>query len=659
MANAREILLNLVGKESVSPAARKAGDALDDLGDDAQGAARKTKRLDNEIEDLNKSLVGLARAYALAGTAEERADIGKSIRKNQSQLRQLMNVKKLMQGAGEDGAEGFVASFVARLGPLMARAPIALNPAVAAIGAPLAAGVATFMGAAMSGAILGGAGIGGIVGGLAIASKHSAVQAQAAAVGKSISSMLQRSAASFVPAAVEGLQIVRGHVLGLEGDLTAIFAKSSTFVAPLARGFGGMARDIVAGIRPLVEQAGPVIDSIVYGMRRFGYAVRDGFESLADNANEGAHALAMFFMIVEAGVRGVFVLVNGLTELYKWMRLVGAAFAHDTASLAVWAAETQRAEESGTGLTASMQEVLKGFLGTDAAATGAAAAVRDFYTAAREGTEINLNAREAQRALEQSIDDATASIKENGRTLDINTQKGRDNAAALDQIQRDAYAAAEAIRSQGGSQQSANAVMERARKAYVEAAVAAGANRKQVEALSRQLFAIPSPNPKVTLDTAKAKAQAKAIQDVVNGIRGKNITIGVWYVTRGRNAGDLKLPGGTSTKDRWGGMHVPMAAGGIMSAGVYRASNPPLIQFAEPATGGEAYIPRKGNAARSGQILSQAAGWYGMDVVPKGAGMRGGGGMVLINNGVIGSKMELENWFTGMYDRLRFQGRVP
>jgi hypothetical protein len=69
---------------------------------------------------------------------------------------------------------------------------------------------------------------------------------------------------------------------------------------------------------------------------------------------------------------------------------------------------------------------------------------------------------------------------------------------------------------------------------------------------------------------------------------------------------------------------------------IYRASNPPLVRFAEPETGGEAYIPRRGIPAAQGLALANtAASWYG------GAVMGGGGG---------GGRIAVEIRFSGATD---------
>jgi hypothetical protein len=56
---------------------------------------------------------------------------------------------------------------------------------------------------------------------------------------------------------------------------------------------------------------------------------------------------------------------------------------------------------------------------------------------------------------------------------------------------------------------------------------------------------------------------------------------------------------------------------------VFSAQNPARYAFAEPATGGEAFIPKRGDYARSMAILREAASWYGAEVMSGGAQWRG------------------------------------
>lgn len=64
-------------------------------------------------------------------------------------------------------------------------------------------------------------------------------------------------------------------------------------------------------------------------------------------------------------------------------------------------------------------------------------------------------------------------------------------------------------------------------------------------------------------------------------------------------------------RNRWGGLYE--ARNGLLS-GAQLGSGGPLYQWAEPATGGEAFIPRRGQRGRSMAILDKAASWYGASV---------------------------------------------
>lgn len=78
---------------------------------------------------------------------------------------------------------------------------------------------------------------------------------------------------------------------------------------------------------------------------------------------------------------------------------------------------------------------------------------------------------------------------------------------------------------------------------------------------------------------------------------------------------------------RWGGVDYSYANGGITPAHIAGGQR---IKYAEPETGGEAYVPRLGDRRRSLGILETAAGWYGATVqVPRGGGVYATGGTMI------------------------------
>jgi TP901 family phage tail tape measure protein len=92
------------------------------------------------------------------------------------------------------------------------------------------------------------------------------------------------------------------------------------------------------------------------------------------------------------------------------------------------------------------------------------------------------------------------------------------------------------------------------------------------------------------------------------------------FPSKGSSMGPHGVPKGRF--DRWGGFH-PAATGSLRDAMI--AGPGTRYQWAEPETGGEAFVPRHGKHDRSMGILSKAAAWYGAKVTPASTGPAWGG----------------------------------
>lgn len=527
MASARDILVNLLGKETVSPAAGKAGRALDKMGDQAEGAARDAKKLDNEVEDLNRSLAGLAAAYAAAGTAAERADLTKAIRIDQRQLREKLNIRKLMGDVGEDGATGFSTAFVARLGPLLARAPVSLGGAGGAIGAGLAIGAVPVLGAAVAGAIIGGAGVGGVVGGLIIAAKHPAVKAEASSLGTDIGRALERAAEPMVPATIDSLKIIRKKFHEAEDDISGIFAAAAEQAPVLAEGASEGIKSVISGIREVVERADPVIDAFADGFRDIGRAVEEGLGDLADNANEGARALQLTLAVVEGLVTATFKVVDGLAEAYGWMDSVAGLLRGDPGPLIRNLYEdAYQAERSARDLTETQQGLIGGFHLTAEAANQAAEATRAYADANRTLTDQNLSVAESTIRYKEAAEAARDAIdKKKEVTLD-------EQKALLSQA-RASNTLIESLDRQGASAAVLAAQHDEARKQLIRTAERMGYTKAQAASLADQYLATPRQvNTLFTADTDQAARNLRAVRDLIARIKSKRVVITV--DTRGR-----------------------------------------------------------------------------------------------------------------------------
>lgn len=117
--------------------------------------------------------------------------------------------------------------------------------------------------------------------------------------------------------------------------------------------------------------------------------------------------------------------------------------------------------------------------------------INQVYDAMVKTGQIQLGVREGQRDFAKAVADATQTIQENGKNLDVNTQKGRENQAALDSIARTAVNLATAQRNAGASTQELQADMTVARQKFIDAAVAAGYGTTEANKLADALGLIP------------------------------------------------------------------------------------------------------------------------------------------------------------------------
>jgi hypothetical protein len=130
-----------------------------------------------------------------------------------------------------------------------------------------------------------------------------------------------------------------------------------------------------------------------------------------------------------------------------------------------------------------------------------------------------LELSEAQIAHEQAIDAADQALIDNGKTLDLTTEKGRDNQSALNDIVDTTYSVIEAMRAQGASAQEVEGYMSSARKSFIDHAIAMGMDATQANILADKLGLIPGTyNAKVIVDSSQAVPALNAVRNAIAGI---------------------------------------------------------------------------------------------------------------------------------------------
>jgi TP901 family phage tail tape measure protein len=158
-----------------------------------------------------------------------------------------------------------------------------------------------------------------------------------------------------------------------------------------------------------------------------------------------------------------------------------------------------------------------------------------------------LDARAAARAFEEAVDGVTSSIKDNGKTLDIHTEKGRKNQAALDAVAKAAIDQIGALQANGASQGSLQKTLDTSRDRLIKAAMQFGMTKAQAKKYADQVLQIPaSKTTTATFRTVGLTALQQAGQ-YLKDLHDKHITLTVGTVKVGNtkvNAGQFAGGGG-------------------------------------------------------------------------------------------------------------------
>lgn len=210
---------------------------------------------------------------------------------------------------------------------------------------------------------------------------------------------------------------------------------------------------------------------------------------------------------------------------------------------------------------------------------------------------VELTWRKSERDAEAAIDDLQEKLKASNGSLDAHGEKGRAAAAAVDALAESAGAAAQAKYNETKSVDEANKTYQAYIQQLRDILLQSGHSKDEVDKLIASIAAMP---------TYKA--------------------INIDVITHEKGYQDYRQGERSSTGRRWGGITTHAATGALREAATFTPQSPARYAFAEPATRGEAFVPRQGNYGRSMKILAAAAGWYNADVVPRQRWYGGGGG---------------------------------
>lgn len=237
-----------------------------------------------------------------------------------------------------------------------------------------------------------------------------------------------------------------------------------------------------------------------------------------------------------------------------------------------------------------------------------------------------LSERDALRQYEEAVDGVTESIKENGTSLDITTEKGRANQEAFDAIAKSGFDAADAMVKNGADQEDVQEQLQRTYDDLIDAAAQFNITGQEAEDMAKEVMNIPKDVDIETWMSDAAEEQAKKTDKAVREIpRNVDIDVALRYYEDKSKLADLQkkypgaripapptrpsnsIPGPRQKEPKYfGGIDLmPMAAGGMLSNNIAQMVRPNTWRIVgDRMDVDEAFIPIDGSK-RSWKILME------------------------------------------------------
>lgn len=295
-----------------------------------------------------------------------------------------------------------------------------------------------------------------------------------------------------------------------------------------------------------------------------------------------------------------------------------------------------------------------------------------------------LSVEAAEDAFEKAVDDATASIKENGKSLEKNSEKGRGNRQALREIVSATNDVISARANQGASEKELKVLQEQGIGAFKRAAIAMGVSAEKAKVLAARYFGIPASRKTVlTADKQDAEAKIKALNKKLQGVHNKKTRAKIQAeVTAAKRdlariiaqlkaikskAVNVRIDTWRTTHNQKGGPPLPTATGGwIRGPGTGTSDSIPRMlsngEFVVRASQAQRFGPLL-EAMNSGRKLSTPSGFARGEPMPfphKGRVVGGGSGDVHFHfHGSVSSQRDAEDMMARALDSLARKRRLP
>lgn len=417
---------------------------------------------------------------------------------------------KDFEKAGRLGGEAVSSGLIGTL-----KTPV-IGPVLAATLTAAVVAVAPFVGAVAAGGIVAGFGAGLAGLGAVFAAKSAAVKSAWSKALQDMGSRMTLLSKPFEQTLINMAAVAKRTFDKFAPNLAAAFKGIAPAVTRFGDDLGRAFEKLAPAVKPLADAFNAVLGATGPALQDAFSKISTGLQVLAHSVQKNPKGLADLVGLFADLTQAATYVVAALNETYGALRrgaeIVGA-LGHSTEA-------SGKSMSDAAAKTVALAQALRQH---QAAAKGAGESARAFaekinrQTAATDrlinslfrlqGLMLGLSG--AEIAYQQAIDDATASIKENGHALDINTAKGRANRTALNNVAQAANDQTTAMIKSGKGTDAAGLAAEKNKAAFIRLAFQMGLGRAAAKKMADQLIGIPNVTREARLKANKADLDAK------------------------------------------------------------------------------------------------------------------------------------------------------
>lgn len=560
---AKSLQLDVIGNDrsarqaldSTADGLDKVADAADHADEQLRDAAEGSGRLSTEIAKTEQAVKRLTAEFDRTGDK----GLFKQIAKQQRELNTMLKLRDQLEkpievGGLDDNIDESTTRFSSRLlasvsetgAKVSSRVAGILGDSVSNLPPQAQAGIATALvggaavaapaiGATVSAALLTGVGGAGIGVGIAAAMQDPAVEAAIGGVGERLKGRLADAlgddfAAPTVQSVMRLEQAAGGLLDQVDDELSAL----APVMVKVADGAGQMIERLGPGLADALEASAPVLEALGRELPELGDDISNFFSSVSNGDRGAVLALVavldgLGFVIRHVGdsleVTSIAFehLVGGTHEITSWARtltndipLVGDAFDAVDSAMLGWMVDAGLVE----GRTAGLSNEIGRLTAEQELATRAAAEHADkLDILAGAGQSVRM----ATLDFKDGLAELTDSVERNGTSLNVNSEKGRNNLRVVESLITAADRAGEAAEkralAEGKSADEAAKAGAKMRTTYIAdleaAARKAGLSEQKIQDMVKELKQADGQRARMYVDVSVGRTVASAASAAV------------------------------------------------------------------------------------------------------------------------------------------------